>query len=232
MPAEPQFQLLPGGRFLPAATHLEPDARAERRSAVAELGDALRQAVEACVTSEVDVAGLLEAARLARELTGVLAKSRRGPAEAASVDDLQAGVQMFSAVIGVGNPVAPPVTMEILADGSVQGRCRLGPAYEGPFTYAHGGVSALLLDQMVGYAVAAAGRPGMTASLTVDYRSPVPLETDLLLAARVTGRERRKTWVAATIATEAEPEAVLVECQSLLVSLREDQAAQLFGSPG
>ena len=43
-------------------------------------------------------------------------------------------------------------------------------AYEGPPGLVHGGVVALLLDQILGGAADHAGVPGMTGTLTVRYR--------------------------------------------------------------
>jgi acyl-coenzyme A thioesterase PaaI-like protein len=45
--------------------------------------------------------------------------------------------------------------------------------------YGHGGVSAMLIDQLLGHAAAAAGHPGVTTDLSVRYRRPVPLDVPL-----------------------------------------------------
>jgi acyl-coenzyme A thioesterase PaaI-like protein len=75
-----------------------------------------------------------------------------------------------NAAIGRRNAIAPPIVNEIHPDGTVVGRATLGAAYEGPPGMAHGGVVALLLDQVLGEAAHVAGRPGFTAYLTVTYR--------------------------------------------------------------
>lgn len=75
-----------------------------------------------------------------------------------------------NAVIGLRNAIAPPLVNEMLEDGTVVGRATIGAAYEGPPGMAHGGVIALLLDQVLGEAAHFAGRPGFTAYLTVNYR--------------------------------------------------------------
>ena len=51
----------------------------------------------------------------------------------------------------------------------------LGAAYEGPPGLVHGGVAALVLDQMLGEAAGAGGKPGMTGTLTLRYRRGTPL---------------------------------------------------------
>ncbi|HUP99708.1 MAG TPA: PaaI family thioesterase [Aeromicrobium sp.] len=75
-----------------------------------------------------------------------------------------------NAAIGRRNAIAPPIVNEIHDDGTVVGCATLGAAYEGPPGMAHGGVVALLLDQVLGEAAHVAGRPGFTAYLTVTYR--------------------------------------------------------------
>ena len=54
-------------------------------------------------------------------------------------------------------------------------------------------MSALLMDQVLGDAAAAAGVWGMTAHLELDYRGPLPLETPLVLRGRVAESDGRKS---------------------------------------
>jgi len=49
-------------------------------------------------------------------------------------------------------------------------------------------------DVLLGAANLAAGNPGMTGTLTVRYRKPTPLRTDLRLEARCQRREGRKIF--------------------------------------
>lgn len=80
-----------------------------------------------------------------------------------------------NAVIGLRNAVAPPLRIARTPDGKSWSDFHLGPQYEGPPGLVHGGVSALLLDQLLGEAAAAGGAPGMTGRLTLTYRRPTPL---------------------------------------------------------
>lgn len=83
---------------------------------------------------------------------------------------------MYSPVTGAGSPLAPPMRVTA-GDGGLVGQCLLGIAHEGPPGYRHGGISAMLLDELTGWACGAAGRPGMTVSLQMRYHHPVPLDT-------------------------------------------------------
>ncbi len=81
-----------------------------------------------------------------------------------------------NAVVGLRNPIAPP--LKIVQDrekGGARSEFFLNALYEGPPGKVHGGVSALVLDQIFGEAAAAGGTPGMTGTLTLRYRKPAAL---------------------------------------------------------
>lgn len=200
----------------------------ERREAVAELGDALRDLTSHAIGSEVDVEVLRRVATDARALAAVLAERQRRPGDVSTVDDLRRGQRPFNPVVGRGNPVAPPMTVEIV-DGVAIGSCTLDWRYEGPRTYAHGGVSAMLLDQIMGYATAAAGHPGVTGRLQVRYRSAVPLGVPLRLEARLIDVLGVRAAVDGSISLAAEPGVTLVEAEGRFLALRPEQADRLFG---
>lgn len=214
---------MPGNRVLAGSA----DELADRRSAVAELGAELRTLTELATSTEVDTSVLREAAQRLRELAPALRERTRRIPEPASVDDLMGGIRMFNPVTGEGNAIAPPMPIEF-RDGGAEGRCTLGTAHEGPPTYVHGGVSAMLLDQVLGHAAAAAGHPGVTADLAVRYRRPVPLGVPLRVWGRVIETEGRRTTVIGGISTAGEPEVQLVEADGRFVMLRPDQAKRLF----
>jgi acyl-coenzyme A thioesterase PaaI-like protein len=96
-----------------------------------------------------------------------------------------------SPVIGFANPVAPPVEVETV-EGGLNGRVFFDYQYEGPPGCVHGGIIALVFDELLGAANIASDSPGMTGTLTVRYRKPTPIRTDLRLIARFEGRDGRK----------------------------------------
>jgi Thioesterase superfamily len=200
-----------------------------RRAAIAELGAALRELIERAVATEVAEGRLRQVAAQIRAAAVQLSGHTRGSAQLPSADDLLDGIRMYNPVTGSGNGLAPPLRIELAGDTAV-GTCTLGLAYEGPPTCAHGGISAMLLDQLLGYATSAAGHPGMTVQLDTTYRAPVPLQTPLRLTARVTEVNGRRVTARGAIATAAEPATVLVEASGIFVGLRPEQAARLFGA--
>ena len=200
----------------------------ERRNAVAELGDALRELSASAISSEVDADAIRAATVSARGLAATLASRRRRINERSSIDDLRRGQRPYNPVVGIGNPVAPPLHIEYVDDAAV-GTCTLDARYEGPLTYAHGGVSALLLDQIMGYAAAAAGHPGVTGRLEVRYRAAVPLGRPLRLEARLIDVLGVRATIRGSIGLDADSASPLVEAEGRFLTLRPEQSARLFG---
>ena len=113
-----------------------------------------------------------------------------------------------SPVIGYANPLAPPVAIWAVrgetGQPELRGRARFGYAYEGPPTCVHGGVIAETFDELLGACNIPTGRAGMTGTLTIRYRRPTPLLTDLDLVARQTHIEGRKIFAWAGIYHDGE----------------------------
>ena len=101
--------------------------------------------------------------------------------------------------IGMRNPVSPPLQPVTLPDGTVRCDVVLGIEYQGPPGCVHGGIVALLFDEMLGLANAAAASVGMTADLRVVYSSPTPLNAPLRFEAKRVRVEGRKIWTTATL---------------------------------
>jgi acyl-coenzyme A thioesterase PaaI-like protein len=118
-----------------------------------------------------------------------------------------------NAVMGLRNPVAPPLLITNDPSGRASSRFHLGAAYEGPPGLVHGGVSALLLDQLVGQAAAAGGHPGMTGTLTVKYHRGTPLG-DLYGEAEVTEVDGPKTFVRGEL---GDADGATVTCEAIMI---------------
>lgn len=203
---------------------------AERREAVAELGTRMRELLAVATLTEVPADVLREAAAQVAALTGPLAAVQRPVERPASVDDLASGVRMFNPVIGAGNAIAPPMVVEPdeLEPGRMIGRCTLGPQHEGPHLYGHGGISAMLLDQILGHAVAAAGAIGVTIELSTRYLRPVPLGVPLLLWAEAAGGDGERTSARGVLATAADPSTPLVEADGRFRKLELRQVQRMY----
>ena len=190
-----------------------------RRAELHRLADALRVAIDCLIHTRASDADIAEAADLAEALAAVLRAQPRGRvidgwAEAANAGDAF-GFFDYSPVFGRANPLAPPVEMQV-TDNEVRGRARWGAAYEGPPGCVHGGHIAAAFDEVLGMTQSIAGAPGMTGILTVKYRSPTPLHTDLQFVARVARIDGRKIYTEGTLFNG---EVVCAEGEALFISV-------------
>ncbi|WP_137723443.1 PaaI family thioesterase [Prescottella subtropica] len=118
-----------------------------------------------------------------------------------------------NAVVGLRNAVAPPLKIHREDDGRVWADVTVGMQYEGPAGLTHGGISALLLDQVLGEAAEHGGAPGMTGTLSLRYRKPTPLGA-LHLEACVDRVEGVKTFVAGRL---SDADGVCVEAEGVFI---------------
>jgi acyl-coenzyme A thioesterase PaaI-like protein len=172
----------------------KPEHREAAHDARFALADEVRRVTSAMVglpLTDVDIEAATAAVReVADRLEAVAGPGRRLRGQ----PDPAGNPQEFfptSPVIGFANPLAPPVVVEAV-DGELRGTAFFDYQYEGPPTCVHGGVIAMVFDELLGAANIMAGRPAMTGTLTIRYRKPTPLRTNLRLEARYLGRDGRK----------------------------------------
>lgn len=121
-----------------------------------------------------------------------------------------------------GNITLPPYEVdEANADG-VRARIIYRTFYLGGNAAVHGGHISLGFDNLMGMAAAAhSGGITRTASLTVDYRSVTPLDTELQLHAWAENRDGRKIYIRATL---HHGERLCAEATGLFIVLEPGQA--------
>jgi acyl-coenzyme A thioesterase PaaI-like protein len=141
----------------------------------APLAEAVRELIDATIRTQADdelVAQARNAIQAATE--SLLSQGTRPAGVSYRVDDRP--VPLGNAVIGQCNPIAPPVVVQHEGDGRCWSEFVLGPAYEGPPGLVHGGVSALVLDHMLGEAASGGlTKPLFTGTITVKYLRGTPL---------------------------------------------------------
>jgi acyl-coenzyme A thioesterase PaaI-like protein len=173
------------------------DEVSPRRAQLRRLADAGRLVIERMASSDAPeesverAAELLEAAARALEGPGRV-RRYEGFAESANAGGDPHAHFDHSPIMGMANPIAPPMRVEVTGDGSVAMRVRYGSAYEGPPGSVHGGVLAATFDELLGMTQSLSGQPGMTGTLTVRYRRPTPLHRELRFVGtldRVDGRK-------------------------------------------
>ncbi|MFI5316323.1 MAG: PaaI family thioesterase [Myxococcota bacterium] len=131
-----------------------------------------------------------------------------------------------SPLIGLSNPLSPPIELRAEPDQrSVAGRAIFGSAYEGPPGCVHGGYVAAAFDEVLGFANALSGTPGMTGTLTVRYRRPTPLHTELRFEARYDRTEGRKIFTSGKLFAG---ESLCAEAEGLFISVGSERFRALF----
>jgi acyl-coenzyme A thioesterase PaaI-like protein len=196
-------------------------------AAVTDLGDALRGLVDVSVRTTVPAADLHGTAAAVRAVAARLGASVRPAGQLPALDDPVRFRRVFNPVTGVGSALAPPLVLRE-EPGGVVGEVSFGLAYEGPPGYLHGGISGLVMDQVLGAATIRAGLWGMTARLELDYRGPVPLDTPVVCRARVVEHGGRKSVVSGSIALAADPGRPLVEARAVFVLPRQELREAYF----
>lgn len=168
-----------------------------RRRLLRDLADSARQLVDRLVATDApdDVvrAAASDVRAAAARFAGYRNGSLYGFSEAANAGDRVDPLYDHSPLIGIANPLAPPMTIREV-DAVIVADVHFSQAYEGPPGCVHGGYVAAAFDEVLGATQSLSGAPGMTGTLTVRYEKPTPLMTDLRFEGRLTGVERRKIF--------------------------------------
>ena len=103
---------------------------------------------------------------------------------------------------GTMNPISMPMSMTIDHSigefGAIIGDVVFTEPYEGPPRHCHGGYIAAAFDEVLGMAQSLTGRPGMTGKLSVTYRSPTPLHSNIRFTGWVEKVDGRKIFTKGT----------------------------------
>ena len=190
----------------------EPD-----EAALFAAADSARRVIDALVRTRLPAERLAQVQGLLDRAEGLLTEQTRGEEEW--------NTRRYNAVAGLANPIAIPVLPVIEGEGKVRAEFSFGQAYEGPPGYAHGGAVAMVIDQLLGMANGAAGRPAMTARLTVNYRRPTVLNAPLTATGTHVGHEGRKVFAEARIEHDGQ---TVVDAEGLFVAPTQDQQWERF----
>jgi Thioesterase superfamily len=186
------------------------------------LSNAVRRINDLIVGARLDDACVEEATATMNEIADKLESSAVPGRRPRIHPDPSGPAQDFfptSPVIGFANPIAPPVHVEKV-DGGLDGTVFFDWPYEGPPGCVHGGVIALVFDELLGAANIAAGSPGMTGTLTIRYRRPTPIRTQIRLVSRFEGRDGRKIR---TTAQMYNGEELTAQADAIFIELSADR---------
>jgi acyl-coenzyme A thioesterase PaaI-like protein len=145
------------------------DDVARLRALYEPLAQSVRALIDATIRTEADAA-VVAAAK--SEIDSATARLRQKQLTGTfGVRYLVSGERMAwgNAVIGIRNPIAPPVVIEHDESGKAWCDFQLGAAYEGPPGHVHGGVAALILDHLLGEAASDGVNPRLTGTISLRY---------------------------------------------------------------
>lgn len=121
---------------------------------------------------------------------------------------------------GAMNPLSMPMSMSIDQEcgdfGAVMGDAVFTEPYEGPPGHCHGGFIAAAFDEVLGMAQSLTGRPGMTGKLSITYRAPTPLHSQIHFKGWVEKVDGRKIF---TKGTAHHGETLCAEAEVLFLSM-------------
>ncbi len=192
------------------------DDVARLRGIYEPLAESVRELVDAAIRTEADAETVLEVRRGIDAAVARLREQQIDGAFGVRVTREGQGVSWGNAVIGLRNALAPPVVTRRDQSGRVMADFDLGAAYEGPPGHVHGGVSALILDHLLGEAASPDQKPRFTGSITVRYLRATPLGPLRAEAVR-TRSEGVKTYCSGTI---ADSEGITVEAEGVFITPR------------
>jgi len=203
--------------------NLSAEEVARLRGIYEPLTQSVRELVDAAIRTEAD-AEVVAAARA--EIDRATARLRDSQVDGAfgvrfGVDGDQ--MPWGNPVIGVRNPFAPPLVLQRVDDGSVFADFHLGAAYEGPPGHVHGGISALILDHVLGEGASPPSTPRLTGTISLRYLRPTPLGA-LRAEARIVRTEGIKTFAVGHI---SDADGITVQAEGVFITPRwaRDEAA-------
>jgi hypothetical protein len=140
----------------------------------------------------------------------------------------------YSPVIGPLNPIAPAVSFDF--DGEQMHAEHIFDApYNGPPTAVHGGVIALVFDELLGTLGALRDIGGFTGTLTVRYQALTPIGQKIRMRSWVDRREGRKCFIKGTMHHGerlcAEAEGIFIRPRvSMIEHAMASQSGEVHGS--
>jgi acyl-coenzyme A thioesterase PaaI-like protein len=193
------------------------------------LAAAMRLVIERLVPSNAPTEELrLAAEGLERYAEALRAHPRlekvTGHSESANAGNVGAFFDQ-SPLIGLANPLAPPITIGKSGERTALATVRFGSAYEGPPGSVHGGFVAAAFDEVLGFVQSLSGNPGMTGTLVVRYLEPTPLHEELRFEAEWVRSEGRKIFCEGKLIANG---VVTAEAEGIFVSVPVERMMELM----
>jgi acyl-coenzyme A thioesterase PaaI-like protein len=157
----------------------------ERRRATEQLAVSVRALADAAAETAVEPTVLDDVRAQLELLTAQLRAAVHDGAYSGLVEppvdfSLPENPMPLNPIIGACNPARPDVQLRY-ADGEVVGTATFTRRFTGPPGFTHGGISAMLADQIVAVTGGAVGTRCITKALHVRFRRPLPLDEPIEL---------------------------------------------------
>ncbi|ANW65502.1 MULTISPECIES: PaaI family thioesterase [Mycolicibacterium] len=192
------------------------DNEHERQRAYFEpFTDAVRDLLDVTIRTEMDEDVIREAQAAIEAVTARLRTRQIDGAYGVRLNADGRSRSWGNPVIGLRNPIAPPLVITRDEQDRCSADFELGAAYEGPPGHVHGGMSALVLDHILGEAASSGLRkPNFTGTITCRYVRATPLGR-LRAEAFVDRVEGVKTFARGFI---ADADGVTVEAEGVFIT--------------
>jgi acyl-coenzyme A thioesterase PaaI-like protein len=177
---------------------LDDNQIAHLREIYEPLAAAVRELVDATIRTEVAEATVRTVQAQIESATAQLRTRQIDGAYGIRLGPTGVSMPWGNAVVGVRNPLAPPLDLHHDREGESWAEFHLGAAYEGPSGMVHGGVCAMVLDHMLGETASHGKRTMFTGTIEVKYLRGTPLGS-LRADAWIDRIEGIKTYVVGTL---------------------------------
>ncbi len=179
------------------------------------LTDDIRELIQAALRTDAEDGDITSARAAIQAATAALHSRQRDDSQVVRYAVGGRPLVWNNAVIGLRNPIAPPLIIQHGDDGT---RCwsefTLNAAYEGPPGLVHGGVCALVLDHVLGEAASEGlTKPLFTGTITIRYVRGTPLGR-LRAEAAVERTEGIKSFVSGHL---SDAEGVTAEAEGIFI---------------
>lgn len=178
------------------------------------LAQAIRRLIDVSIRTGADAETIRQAQSDVESVTEALAITETDRPLTLRHAETGRPVAWTNPAVGRHNPVAPVMTVHHEADGGCWSEFTLGPVYEGPPGLVHGGVCALVLDQILGeVATEGMSKPRFTGTITLKYLRGTPLGP-VRAEAFVDRIEGHKTYARGTL---RDAEGTTVEAEGVFI---------------
>jgi acyl-coenzyme A thioesterase PaaI-like protein len=185
-----------------------------QRELYGPLTEAVRKHIGAGIRTEVDEDTVREAQSAIEAATEMLERKQRTVTSTLRHEGTGRPLAWANPAIGLRNAIAPPMVIHHDDDGRAWSEFSLSGAYEGPPGWVHGGISALVLDHILGEAASEGlTKPKFTGTITLKYLRGTPLGP-LRADAWIDRMDGSKTYARGTL---SDAEGVTVEAEGVFI---------------